>query len=310
MFSTEPGSDLSSIASRLREGMRPFEHGAVDTHAHVIPPFVPVPAGPGTKPPAEAKRTKEEYAAVLNAHGFTHGLLVQPSGYHFNNSVMLCAMHESAGKVKGVAVTAPTASDAELDALERGGVVGVRLNLVSLDPDFFENSQASHYLARLRERGWWLQVHLKAPDFPRYEPYLRRFAGPVVIDHMGRPNLAAGLSEPGLQRLLAFGREGGNAIKLSGAVYSTGQTYPFSELDPLVEAIVEAFGLENCVWGSDWPFIHGHDRVTYLDVLAWLLRLFPSVAEQRTILWDNPCRLGFAAPSTGSAGASATNPRA
>ena len=52
-------------------------------------------------------------------------------------------------------------------------------------------------------------------------------------------------------------------------------TSGFDDLDPFVEAIVDAFGVERCVWGSDWPYINTPRRPTYAELLAPVARWFP-----------------------------------
>ena len=268
---------------------------AVDSHAHVISPFAKIPEGPGNKPESATLRTKEEYYGVLAGHGFTHGLLVQPSCYHFDNSVQLDAVeHSPRGSVKAIVNLDFGISDGELDAMERGGAVGMRINLISLDPEYFERPEAARLLTRLRDRDWWLEYHVRAPDFPRYERSIRKFEGKTIIDHVGRPDIAAGTSEPGFARILAFGREPNRMLKISAPYRSSKLAAPWSDLDPFAAAAIEAFGIERCVWGSDWPFVNYASTVTYLQTLEWLSRVVPTEGERRKVLWDNPARLfGF-----------------
>ena len=61
--------------------------GMVDCHLHIIDhgrfPFRP---GLGYTPRPDETGTREALAATLDAHGVAHALLVQPSGYGFDNS--------------------------------------------------------------------------------------------------------------------------------------------------------------------------------------------------------------------------------
>ena len=52
----------------------------IDCHAHVIDPGrFPYADGPGYRPLPHETGTREAFAAVLDAHGAKHALLVQPS---------------------------------------------------------------------------------------------------------------------------------------------------------------------------------------------------------------------------------------
>ena len=59
-------------------------------------------------------------------------------------------------------------------------------------------------------------------------------------------------------------------------------------------AAIAAFTLENCVWGSDWPFVRLDARVDYGPTLACLVRWLPDEADRNQVLWETPKRLfGF-----------------
>ncbi len=82
-------------------------------------------------------------------------------------------------------------------------------------------------------------------------------------------------------------------VKLSGAFRVSQQAYPHSDVDPYAAQLLEAFGVERCIWGSDWPFINTPPRVRYDEQLACLDR-WVSREDRDTILNRNPARLfGF-----------------
>jgi predicted TIM-barrel fold metal-dependent hydrolase len=68
----------------------------------------------------------------------------------------------------------------------------------------------------------------------------------------------------------------------------------FDNLDPYVEELLKAFGVEGCIWGSDWPFINVPRRPNYPDFLAPLTRWLPDPGDRTRVLSHNPRRLfGF-----------------
>lgn len=264
---------------------------AVDTHAHVFPPDFPIPEGSGNKPASYEMKTREEYLATLREHGMTHGMLVQPSTYQTDNAAMLDAIAHAGGAVKGTAVLEVAISEAALDDLARRNIIGARFNIIDLNPDEFAKPETAGMLERLRERDWWTEIHAFAPSFVSLAPILERCAGRLMFDHMGRPRIEHGLNEPGFRRFLELGRSGRHCAKLSGAIRISKQAFPFTDVDPYVHAVIDAFGIENCVWGSDWPFITLEQRITYPQTLEWLERIFPRAEDRRRILWENPVRL-------------------
>ncbi len=119
-----------------------------------------------------------------------------------------------------------------------------------------------------------------------------RTAGvPIVIDHAGRPDLAHGLDQPGFAALLALGREGRAVIKLSAVFRYSQMGWPYKDVDPFIEALIDAFTVERCIWGSDWPFLRAKTRIDYGPLLTCLRRWFPDARDQQRVLWDNPARL-------------------
>jgi predicted TIM-barrel fold metal-dependent hydrolase len=267
---------------------------AVDCHAHIFPPQFPLPEGAGHKPQPYERKTREEYMQTLREHGVTHGVLVQPSGYQRDNSAMLDAMAFAGGAVKGIAMIDYGTSDEQMAELERRGVVGHRFNLVDLDRDELRHPDAVRLLERLRDRGWYAEIHARSPWLTELAPTLERHGGTLIFCHMGRPSVELGVDEPGFRRFLEFGRSGQAIAKLTGAIRLSREPFPFADVDPFVAAVLDAFTAERCIWGSDWPFILLQQRIDYAQTLAWLERVVPNADDRRRILWDNPARLfGF-----------------
>jgi predicted TIM-barrel fold metal-dependent hydrolase len=94
--------------------------------------------------------------------------------------------------------------------------------------------------------------------------------------------------------VLRLGRETEAIVKLSAPFRASRAPYPHADVEPFVEAILEAFGLERCVWGSDWPFINTPQQVAYGGLQRLLERWLPRAEDRERLLWRNPARLfGF-----------------
>jgi predicted TIM-barrel fold metal-dependent hydrolase len=232
--------------------------------------------------------------AVLDAHGLTHALIVNPEPYRIDNSAMLEAIASSHGRFRGIALVEPSITERDLDALVDGGVVGVRFNLSSFGSTQITHSDTPRLLAMLRDRGMVLQVHSTGDELAEALAPLRAGGVRLVIDHFARPHTGRGLSQPGFAALLELGRSSDAVVKLSGPFRSSVEGYPYRDVDPFVHAAVDAFSIERCVWGSDWPFVLHDSRIDYGPQLACLSRWFPDANVQRKILCENPSRIfGF-----------------
>jgi len=267
----------------------------IDCHAHVIDParFAYADA-PGYRPLPHETGPREAFAAVLDAHGAKHALLVQPSCYGTDNSAMLDAVTRAPGRFKVIAVVPPDTTDKALAVLAAQGVVGVRFNLVSYDRDALAKAAAAGLLDRLKAAGLSAQIYAHDGQWPALLPVLATHGVEVIVDHFGVRDISAGVAAPGFQAVLELGRRGTAAVKLSAPFRLAPPSSGYGAIDAFAESLLSAFGIERCVWGSDWPFLDVNDRISYADLPATLGRWLPDAADRRRILWTNPVRLfGF-----------------
>jgi predicted TIM-barrel fold metal-dependent hydrolase len=271
---------------------------AVDSHAHVFDPArFPLRDTGGHMPAANECGTGDQFLTVLDTHGMTHGLLVNPqAGYALDNRCMLDAIARSRGRLKGVALIGHEITDAEMQALRDGGVVGARFNLLFAHATSIRGKAGELLLSRVREIGWFAQIYYRDDSIVEALPVLRASGVKIVVDHCGGFDPQRGLQQPGFQALLELGRSGTAAVKLSGAFRLSNEPWPHPDLDPYIAALVAAFTPANCMWGSDWPFVRFPARTDYGPQRALLDRWLPDAAERRAVLWEAPRRwLGFAA---------------
>ena len=266
----------------------------VDCHVHVFDPArFPYAAGTHYAPSGQELGTPARLAGVLDWHGIRHALLVGPnSGYGEDNRCMVDAIAAGDGRYRGMAVVPNDVSRAELAALKAAGVLGVTLNAALLGVGHY--ADAGPMLADLEALDMIADVQVVGDQLLALSPLLERSGVRVLFDHCGRPEPAAGIDAPGFRELLGWGRTGRAVVKLSGCVKVSCEPYPHADLLPFIRALMEEFGPDRCVWGSDWPFLRMPERVDYGPLLALLSQQVPDDADRRRILWDTPCReFGF-----------------
>jgi len=75
-----------------------------------------------------------------------------------------------------------------------------------------------------------------------------------VLDHAGKPPIATGELEPWRTRLQRLARLPNVAVKLSGLVTEADRDrWQVSDLRPYSDAVLDAFGTDRTMFGSDWP---------------------------------------------------------
>jgi predicted TIM-barrel fold metal-dependent hydrolase len=264
----------------------------VDSHAHIIDPTrFPFAGTKGYHPRPDEHGTREEFCAALDRHGMGNAVLIQLSGYGTNNAANLDAMKAYPGRFKAIAVIDSDADDRKLEALAAAGVVGVRFNLVSYDADALSRPDAPRLLQRLKALGWFAQIYADDAQWPAAAAVLKASGIRVLVDHFGVRDIALGTRHPGFQTVLALGREGNTTVKLSSLFRVSRMLAGFDDLDPFVHELLQAFGVERCIWGSDWPFINVPRRPRYADLLAPLSRWLPDARDRTRVLAHNPRRL-------------------
>jgi len=275
-----------------------FDEAKIDCHNHLFDPQrFPYQEDIFYRPSGQEIGTPAQFLQVLDAYGVQYALAVGPnSGYATDNRCLLDAIAHSNGRLKGIAVVANDVPRAELEQLKAGGIVGIALN-----PALFgvaEVANAGGLLKTLAELDLFAQVQVQNDQLVELQPLLLASGARLLIDHCGRPDLTAGLTQPGFQALLALGRSGRAAIKLSGYAKFSRQAFPHADTWPYVRALVEAFTPDACVWGSDWPFLRAAERIDYGPLLKLVEQLFPDAEERRKVLWETPRKLfGFGATS-------------
>lgn len=213
--------------------------------------------------------TLSDYLPLLNAHGMTHAVLVQPSFLGTDNRYLLQALSVHAERLRGVAVVAPSVTEDELADLQRRGVTGIRLNLMEQAlPELGAQPWTSLFdnVARL---GWHVELHRNAVDLAPIIDRLLDRSVRVVVDHFGRPDPALGTQDRGFKALLGYGKTGRVWVKVSGAYRCATPASTFV-LDAMAQ-LIEQFGSERLMWGSDWPHTQFEAVMGYGESLSTLL---------------------------------------
>lgn len=271
-----------------------FDEPKIDCHNHVFDPErFPYPEDNFYKPAGQERGTPAQFMRVLDAYGVRHAVVVGPnSGYGTDNQCLLDTIARASGRLKGIAVVANDTPLSRLERLKASGIVGIAFN-----PALFgvaEYAGAAGLLERLGKLGLFAQIQVQNDQLVEMLPMLQASGARLIFDHCGRPDIAAGLEQPGFQALLALGRQGSACVKLSGCMKFSRQAYPYEDTWPYLRALVDAFTLDACVWGTDWPFLRATQRIDYGPLLKLIELLFPAADERRKLLWETPCALfGF-----------------
>ena len=252
--------------------------------------------------PAEV--TGDDMVAAMDTVGVAGAVLVSPFtmyGYDASYALEVHRQHPGRfGLVKPVDPNDPAVAETIAAWAATPGTVGIRLMMTrgaSTDPadpglNRVLATAARHTLpvnlmctGRLAQAG---QLAARHPDTQ------------LVIDHLGLPQPfePPAPAEPfaDLPQLLALATYANVAVKVSGACTLSHAPFPYPDLwDPLWR-VFDTFGLERCLWGTDWT--RAVKLVTYQQAVdAFRLTDRLSDSDKATLMGESLTRVYRWAPS-------------
>ncbi len=96
---------------------------------------------------------------------------------------------------------------------------------------------------------------------PRHLPVIAALADrlpdlQIVIDHGAKPFIGAGILDPWRADMAALARRSNVCVKLSGLVTEAGGGWTVEQLKPYAGHLIEVFGPQRVMFGSDWPVVN------------------------------------------------------
>lgn len=265
--------------------------GAVDAHCHVFGPMAEFPFSAKAKYlPNDASH--EVLLALRDHLGFSRNVIVQASCHGTDNAATLNAIARSNGMARGVAVVDPAIDDEQLQALHDGGIRGVRFNFLKRLVDNAPKDKFIEIAQRIQSLGWHVVVYFEADLLAELRPFLDALVVPVVIDHMGRPDVAQGPDGVDMQalRCLLDSRDD-MYFKATCPERLDAAGPPWDDFAAAVAPLVADYP-DRCLWGTDWPHPNMQDAIPDDGhIVDMIPRIAPSTSLQEKLLIDNPMRL-------------------
>jgi D-galactarolactone isomerase len=244
--------------------------------------------GPGTGGAGFA-----EYAQVQRRLGLDRAVIVQPTP-----TASTTARRWTASRRFGPSAPAASrlvddhVSDDEIRTLHAGGIRGVRFQM--LPGGALPWEWADRVAARAREAEWHVQLQLDGRTLPDRLGQIRSWAGPIVIDHVGKFLEPVPLDHPGFRCLADLVATGRVWVKLS-APYEVSRTGApaYEDVGRIARELVR-LAPERMLWASNWPHPGAKSRPDEAALLDLLLDWAPDEAARRKILVENPAEVyGF-----------------
>ncbi len=201
----------------------------------------------------------ENLRPLLRATGFDRTIVVQAHKSVSEANFLLDLADAGdfvAGVVAWVDLTKPDVGDVLDELMERPKLVGIR-HQVEDDPDdeWLTRDDSVRGLHEVAARGLAYDVLVK-PRHLKYVPALAKKIPDLrmVVDHMAKPFIADGVMEPWATDIAAVAEFPGVYCKVSGMVTEADHaSWTVEDLKPYVAHVMDCFGIDRLMWGSDWP---------------------------------------------------------
>jgi len=267
--------------------------GAVDAHCHVFGPASTFPYAPERKyTPVDAP--KEKLFALRDHLGFSRNVIVQASCHGKDNAALIDALQAANNNARGVAVVSPDISDEELADMHQAGVRAVRFNFLKRLVDPAPKPVYARMAERVAKLGWHVVVYFEEADREELVPFLKSLPITIVIDHMGRPDIKAGIDSPGFKLFLELMEDDKFWVKVGCPERLTINGPPYNDVAPFAKKLVEK-APDRVLWGTDWPHPNMKSHLPDDGLLVDRIPVIaPTKNAQKKLLVDNPKLLYWA----------------
>ena len=255
--------------------------------------------GDGSNPavaPIERDYLVEDFRPLAAANGVTGSIVVQAAPTVNETRWLLEQAHASGGLIKGVVgwidISAANAPDVLHDLAQDPLLRGIRPMLQEIaDVEWVLQPKLAPALRAVTALDLSFDLLVRPPHLKAAHTLLVRHPDlRAIVDHGGKPDIAGGMWQPWADDMRRIGRDTSAYCKLSGLVTEAHAGWKTSDLLRYADHLLECFGAERLVWGSDWPVM-----LLNASYAGWLAaaRQFvasQSAALQSAILNDNAIR--------------------
>jgi predicted TIM-barrel fold metal-dependent hydrolase len=248
----------------------------VDTHVHIWeidPPRYPVgPTAPGWKSEPDEPATADELIADMDANGVDRSVIVQTSWSTWDNGYMADSVVRFPDRFIGHGMIDPQDphnADRVRYWMQKRGLVGFRFHPMYYPQEqILLTAQNGPMWEELAASGAVVQFHMRAQDAVQIAEIARRYPQvKLLLDHMGYPDLKA--AREAFEPIVELARFDNVHVKISDVKGRSAEDFPFADIHPFIQWLLDAFGAERALWGTGYPGHHRskHNWLTLADEL-------------------------------------------
>jgi predicted TIM-barrel fold metal-dependent hydrolase len=242
--------------------------------------------------PAEAQALAEDFLSLMDRNGVQHAVIVALDGH---DSYLGDCLARWPDRFTGIGAVDPKDPDPCRSYVlwrARVGLAGTRTDRLSDVPEGPLSARYEELLAAMAERRDALWFYGPREQLDAVGVAAARYpAVPIVLNHLGflpaeldvdvdehgRRRIRTVLPPPSLNAVCELARFPNMFVVISGAYAFSRAGYPYLDLRDTTRQLLEAFGPDHVMWGSDFPASAAFDR--YEDTLALVDALVPDAGD-------------------------------
>jgi L-fuconolactonase len=238
----------------------------------------------------------DDLAPLLKSTGFDGTVAVQ-ARQSLEETAWLLALSDQYEPIRGVVGWVDLRAEDVGDQLRRYAghpkLKGVR-HIVEDEPDveFIVRPEFRRGIGVLAEFGLTYDLLLRPAHLPAALKLVREFSRqPFVVDHIAKPSIKTKSLTPWREGLRALAEEENVSCKLSGMVTEADwQAWVPDDFGPYLEMVIDAFGVNRVMIGSDWPVCTlAGDYQPVMDIVLQYVERYPLETREK-ILGGNCAR--------------------
>lgn len=263
----------------------------IDTHQHLIwRKLFGYDWTAGIPALAEGDFTPRHYLALTEARGISGAIFVEAgvndADYkaEARHVAKLVGQDGLLGLVASCRPEEDEGFDAWLDECVGLGVNGFRRVLHVVDDDLSRSDTFRANLRKIGRKGLTFDVIFMASKLPIAVDLARACdAQTLIVDHCGNPDIAKGGFEHWAASMRALAGLPHVNVKLSGVMTQCpAGAANAATLRPYFEHLLDCFGADRIVWGSDWPVVNlASGLADWIDVTHALLAPLTDIERAR-----------------------------
>ena len=271
----------------------------IDSHFHVWDPRARAHEWLASEPQLNRRFWIDDFRALAQANDIEGAVLVQVLNDFDETTefLALAARHDLiAGVVGWIDLEGDVAGQLAALRAKPGGdrLVGIR-HLVQdeADPNYLDRPSVVRGIEAVRRAGVAYDVLVRPPQLPAALRLARRADNQLlVLDHAAKPSIARGDTGGAWSTYVAQLASLEHVMcKLSGLVTEAGPTWAKDQILPYAELLLDWFGPERLVFGSDWPVCSAVARYEDVVNLAKEACASLSPSEQEAVFSANARRV-------------------